>query len=62
MNSQEVHGWLDADITPPSPHLQASIPQASIPQRDTIINADDITNLRILLNTTSSVDEFLRRI
>lgn len=29
------------------------------PERDTVISADEITNLVITLNTTHSVDEFL---
>lgn len=58
MNSEEIFGRLDADITPQTPHLQAHVPG----RFDHVISVDDITNLRILLNTTSSVEEFLRRI
>jgi hypothetical protein len=32
------------------------------PERDTIIQADEILNLVILLNTTNSVQEFLEKI
>ena len=32
------------------------------PQRDIIINQDDINNLKISLNTTNSVEEFLKQI
>jgi hypothetical protein len=30
------------------------------PVRDTVISRDDIVNLRIVLNTTSTVEEFLK--
>ena len=30
------------------------------PQRTTVINSDDCINLTILLNTTASVEEFLK--
>ena len=32
------------------------------PNRETIISRDDITNISILLNTTSSVSEFLEKL
>jgi hypothetical protein len=32
------------------------------PNRETVINMDDIVNLEILLNTTKSVDEFLNKV
>ena len=32
------------------------------PHRETIINSDDILNLSILLNTTDSVDEFIKNL
>ena len=32
------------------------------PKRTTVISVDDILNLRILLNTTKSVEEFLKKI
>mgnify|MGYP001769773219 CR=1 FL=1 len=32
------------------------------PERETIINQDDINNLIIAVNTTNSVEEFLKQI
>jgi len=32
------------------------------PDRDTIINRDDITNLKILLNASQTLEEFLERV
>ena len=32
------------------------------PDKDEPISQDDVTNVKILLNTTYSVDEFLKRI
>lgn len=31
------------------------------PERDTVISSDDITNLKIALNTASDLNEFLGR-
>lgn len=33
-----------------------------VPQRDTVLSADDILNLQITLETTKDVNEFLERI
>jgi len=57
MNSQDMHGWLDADTTPPTGQ-----PKVSIPQRDVVISIDDVIAVHILLHTTKSVQEFLERI
>ena len=57
MNSQDMHGWLDADTTPPTGQ-----PKVSIPERDIVISIDDVIAVHILLHTTKSVQEFLEKI
>jgi len=32
------------------------------PERETVINADDLMNLEIVMNTTNSVEEFMGKI
>lgn len=39
-----------------------NIKKKNYPNRDIVINSDDITNLKILLETCNNIDEFVKKV
>jgi hypothetical protein len=51
---------LDKLINPARPAIKDKF--LDLPKRVTVISADDITNLRIALGSSQSVEEFLKKV
>ena len=62
MNKYLGRSFKPAEITARREELESATLLSGRPARQTVIGADDITNLRIAIETSSSIDDFIRKV